>query len=221
MWTQARDLWIDPVRWRKGYDQTEIPAGSRIFVGVDGALFHDTTAVAWAWKQPDGRIVLRKRVWTAKTKNPHEVHVPGGRIDLTLATDFILNGLARRHRIAELVYDPAFFEGEAERIRRAGVEAAPMMQNSGHMTEAVRCFYQLVQEERLRHHPGDKVLDRHLAATAAVPTERGWRITKLGSGVIDAVTASVMAVWRADRQPSSVYGERGLVVLGVDEDDDE
>lgn len=222
MWTQARDQWIEPQVWTRGRSEREPSRRAKVCVAVDAALFHDTTAVAWAQKQPDGKIVLRKRVWAARRDVAHEVFCPGGKIDLTLVSDFIIDGLLKTYGIVELVYDPMFFEGEAARLARKGVNCVPLMQTGGSMRDATQSFYQLVSEAKLEHHPGDKVLDRHVAATAAVRTERGWKLSKLNSSVpIDATTASVMAVWRADRQPLSVYADRDLLILGADDDEDD
>jgi phage terminase large subunit-like protein len=221
-WTQARDQWIEPAIWIRGRSEDGIDKRARVTVAVDAALYHDTTAVAWAWKRSDKKIVLRKRVWSAKKENAHDILCAGGKIDLSLVTQFILDGIVHVYSVIELVYDPAFFDGEATILTQKGVTCAPMFQQGNSMREATQSFYQLVAEGRLLHHPGDKTLDRHIAATAAVRTERGWKLSKLNSSVpIDATTASVMAVWRADRQTSSVYADRDLLVLGVDEDDDE
>jgi len=61
-----------------------------------------------------------------------------------------------------------------------------------------------VLEGRLRH-PGDPVLDAHVAAAVAKQTPRGGRIAHAGgrhsAHRIDAVIALAMAVDRAENQP--------------------
>jgi phage terminase large subunit-like protein len=62
-----------------------------------------------------------------------------------------------------------------------------------------------IMEGRLKH-PGDPVLDRHVAAAVAKQTRRGARIAHAGgrhsSNRIDAVIALAMAVDRAENQPA-------------------
>lgn len=54
-------------------------------------------------------------------------------------------------------------------------------------------------------HPGDPELDRHVAATVARKTGRGWRIDKLGKDEqIDGVVALAMACERAEFRPEPV-----------------
>ncbi len=64
-----------------------------------------------------------------------------------------------------------------------------------------------ILERRLRH-PGDPVLDAHVAAAVAKQTQRGARIAHAGgrhsSNRIDAVIALAMAVDRAENQPEPV-----------------
>jgi phage terminase large subunit-like protein len=58
-WTAARDAWLPAGSWDALKDETKIPAGAAVYVGVDIALSHDTSAVAWAHRLPDGRIIVR------------------------------------------------------------------------------------------------------------------------------------------------------------------
>jgi hypothetical protein len=57
------------------------------------------------------------------------------------------------------------------------------------------------QQGRLRH-PGHPDLDRHVAAAIAVPTGRGWRVSKANEAdQVDAVIALMAALEGAERQP--------------------
>jgi phage terminase large subunit-like protein len=62
-----------------------------------------------------------------------------------------------------------------------------------------------ILERRLRH-PGDPVLDAHVAAAVAKQTERGARISHAGgrhtSNRIDAVIALAMALAAFEEQPA-------------------
>jgi phage terminase large subunit-like protein len=60
-WTKTRNAWLPGGLWPSLASREEIPDGAEIFVGVDVGWTHDSTAVAWAARLPDGRICLRAR----------------------------------------------------------------------------------------------------------------------------------------------------------------
>ena len=168
-------------------------------------------------------VVSRVRVWSANPEHERDrtqrhVWVPGGRVDLEMVEEFILE-LAGVFIVKELVYDPVFFEGEAQRLAKRGVRLAPMFQAGMHPQTAAQQWYADIKEGRALH-PGDPVLDRHVAAAAGIKTERGWRMSKLHStSPIDAGVAVSWSHWRASRSIGSVYDERDLVMLQGDPDE--
>ena len=98
----------------------------------------------------------------------------------------------------EVAYDPRYFQRSAELLERSGLTLVEFLAASGPLVDAYQRFYQLAVTGKLAH-KDDKVFAAHIAATAARPTERGWKISKLRSPlVIDATVAAVMAVARAD-----------------------
>ncbi len=214
IWTASREAWLPSGCWAGLRSDAEIPADGDVYVGVDVGLYHDTTAVSWAHKLNDGRVVVRSRVWSVLGDLPHDVFVPGGRMRLELVGDF-LKELAGRYRIREVVFDPALFAAEADRLNDEGV--APMFElgpGTSAMVEAYQRFYAACREGSLTHN-NDPVLAAHVEATAADMTERGWRIRKMKSTkVIDACVAAVMAHYRAARNDApSKYETEGLFML--------
>lgn len=230
-WTQTRETFIPYSSWQRCRSSEAPRRGEPLYLAVDVGMTHDTTAVAWS--QPLGRdrkVVNRVRVWSAnpdhaRDKGKRHVFVGTGRMDLDLVEDFILT-LAQAFPIKEIVYDPAMFEGTAQRLAKRGLPLAPLYQHGLHPQLAAQQFYADVNEGRALH-GGDAVLDRHIAAAAGIKTERGWKIDRRSnSEPIDAAVAVSWSHWRASRQAGfgasdSVYEAKDLIVLDVDDDDED
>jgi phage terminase large subunit-like protein len=118
-WTYAEDVWITPARWAACRSENEIPERAEVFVGVDASFSGDATAVAWAWKNDEGTILVRAQIWSALEETPAHVHVAGGHINLEAVEDFV-TALGQRYRVREVVYDPAFFAARPRSCRPAG-----------------------------------------------------------------------------------------------------
>jgi phage terminase large subunit-like protein len=195
-WTAARDAWFPAGLWASLRGDERIPIGSNVYVGVDVGLSHDTTAVCWAHRLSDGRIIVRAHVWAANDKTAHK-QVAGAKIELERIEAFIRR-LADNFRVREVAYDPRFFDRSAELLEKDGLPTVEFLQASGPMGDAYQRFYQLATEHKLIHN-GDPVLAAHIDATAATPGEHGWKISKRRSRLpIDAAVAAAMAVARAD-----------------------
>jgi phage terminase large subunit-like protein len=196
----SQERWIDREAWNSLKDETEIPDGSRITVGVDCGLTHDSTAVVWAWKDDDSRVHLRSHVWCARPPRvaaAHE-HVPGGRIRNEPVKDLVRT-LAQRFQVDAVVYDKRFFEDAAQELSDEGVLMVELAQNGSHMRDAEQQFHDAILEGMIRH-DGDAVLTAHVAATVADRVGDNWRIRKVKqSMVIDAVVAAIMAHYHARR----------------------
>lgn len=198
-WVKVQSSWLPPGVWFGLEDKARnIPDNSEVFVGVDASQTHDCTAVSWAWRDPeDGKIVIRSHVWRIEGQEEAAAHEEmRERIDLREVGEWIIDELATKYRIRELVYDPRFFDVIAMGLREAGVKCAPIAQNSAQMADAYQSFYVGCREGRLVH-DGDKVLAEHVESTLAKKTERGWKVSKLGEKRIDATVASCIAYWRA------------------------
>jgi phage terminase large subunit-like protein len=195
-WTRARNSWLPGNCWAELRSEQEIPNGAPIYVGVDVGLVHDSTAVCWAHVLEDGRIVLRCHVWSAKADAPAHTHFADGKVKLEQVEQFIRE-LASRYRLREVAYDPRYFDRSAELLSKAGLPMVEFLPASAPMGDAYQSFYQLALEGMLMH-DGDAVFAAHVEATAAEPSERGWRVKRLkSSAYIDATVAAVLAVARA------------------------
>lgn len=203
-WTKTRDSWLPSGLWASLRDPgAAIDDGSEIVVAVDVGLVHDSTAVAVAQLQDDGRVVLGARVWAARDDAVAHTVLPGGRVDLEIIEDYIRD-LAARYVVREVVYDPRFFERSAEMLSRDGLLLAPVEQSSRRMAEAYAAFYLAANERRIAH-DGDAVLSAHVEATNAAMTDRGWKISRQRKQRIDACVAAVMANWRAEKYEGASY----------------
>jgi phage terminase large subunit-like protein len=195
-WTRARSAWLPGETWANLRSEAEIPKGAEIFVGVDVGLYHDSTAVCWAHRLEDGRIALRAYVWSAKPGAAAHSHCNGGKVRLGEVEQFIRE-LGERYRVREVAYDPRYFDRSAELLGQAGLKTIEFFQGSQAMADAYQAFYQAASEGTITH-DGDEIFARHVEATAADKSERGWKIRKLKSSEqIDACIAAVLAHARA------------------------
>jgi phage terminase large subunit-like protein len=126
-------------------------------------------------------------------------------VEILQGTDAVLGIVAHVEQliaagrpIAEIVFDPMRFSSEALRLERAhGLQLTEWPQSETRMTICSENLHRLIVEGRLQH-PGDRELDRHVAAATAKPTPRGWRLVKAADSLqIDGVIALAMAVERA------------------------
>ena len=189
VWAQSLGSWIPDEAWTACFGGTDpIPDGETIYAGVDVGLTGDHSAVVVAWKNPEGRVVLRARVW-----QPNETD---GRSRVT-DVETHLRELSERFELAGIVYDERFFNRSAEILSDDGLVLHALTQGSSVMGDAYQGFYQAAFEHRLSHDGG--VLSQHVRGTAAEMTERGWKVRKLRqSQKIDACVAAVMATWAVE-----------------------
>jgi len=194
-WVSARDAWLPHGLWASLRADITLPEQTPIWVGVDVGLYHDTTAVSSAHLLEDGRIALHAHVWGPNPKTIAHTHFADGKVKLEQVEQFIRE-LGSRYRIREIAYDPRFFDRSAELLGRSYtlVEYSP---STPPIADATQRFYQLATEHKLAH-DGDPVFAAHIDATAARPTNRGWRIYKLdNTKANDACIAAILATSRA------------------------
>ena len=206
-WTTVRDAWLPDRCWQQLHTDQQIPARAPIYVGVDVGLIHDSTAVVWAHKLEDGRILLNCHVWSAHPDAPAHTHCRGGRVNLEQVEQFILQ-LARDYKVKEVAYDPHFFARSAELLERANrrLTLIEFLQASGPMADAYQGFYQAALEGKLAHN-SDPILTAHIDATVGQLTERGWKLRKLNKHKrMDATVAACLAVSRAQHHQTSKPG---------------
>jgi phage terminase large subunit-like protein len=201
VWAQSLDVWIPDEAWSGCFGGANaIPDGARVIAGVDVGQRHDHSAVVFAWKDMNDRIVLRARVWEPGEDGRSRV----------LDVEKYLREASERYELAAIVYDERFFNRSAEVLSEEGLLLVDLEQSSKAMSDAYQGFYQAALEHRLSHDGG--ILSQHVRGCAAEMTERGWRVRKLRqSQKIDACVAAVMATYWLEREVEKpVYRSAGF-----------
>ncbi|MFL5954782.1 MAG: terminase large subunit domain-containing protein [Gaiellaceae bacterium] len=200
-WTVTKGSWLKNGVWGACFDDSiAIPDGAEIYVGVDSAHSRDCVAVAWAWRAPDGRIVVRVRIWAVIAEAPAHHHVDDyyDADDRQVAERFINEKLAGRYKIREVVADPNHF-GTEIRILGQRFDTAPVWPNSNTMRECTETFYKLANGRRVAHN-GNRLFNAHVNAISATKTSEGYyKLDKLDSNWNDGGVAAIIAVGRAAR----------------------
>ncbi len=197
-WGVGSARWLPPGAWAACRAAYEVEAGEPLILGVDVGGSRSATAVVGCVAGEDGGVrVAVVEIWQ-------------GTDAVLKASAYIEQLVAAGRPIRECVYDPMRFSSEALRLERDhGLTLVEWPQSETRMTVCSENLHRLVVEQRLRH-PGDRELDKHVAAAMAKPTPRGWRLVKSSDGLqIDGVIALAMAAERASaplKPPTRLVG---------------
>lgn len=240
-WTQTEEAWIPYGVWDKGLSDLDLDPALPLYVGIDIALYIDSSAVTMSQRVPilDGdpdaedegvRYVVRSKVWENPYSPDHSLF-GSWRMNNTWVMEFCRELYARFPVPACVVddeikpgpmfaYDPYRFRPEAEELSGDGLAMVEFPQNDSRMVPASQDFYEAIMKGQVAH-DGDATLKRHVHSVTADQKPRGWRMSKpKGSRrKIDAAIAGAIAVHCAKTtvapgDDSSVYEERGVLVLG-------
>ena len=171
-----------------------------LYVGVDGAIKHDSAAVVAVMKDQDsGKVVLvQHRIWQPTAQDPLN-------LDETIG-DF-LRDLSKGYRIEKVLYDPYQLHDLSMRLRSEGINMEEYPQSVPNLTAMSQNLFELIQAGNLLLYPANE-LRSQVARTVAVESSRGWRITKeKSSHKIDAIIALAMASFAAIESPTSINWE--------------
>jgi phage terminase large subunit-like protein len=178
--------WLPAGAWTKCRAEYEIEDGTPIFCGLDVGAARSATALVWATE--DLRVGVR--TWTGE--------------EAVIYAEAAIRELAERYDVREVAFDPWRFGAQALDLSARGLRMVEFPQFDSRMVPASERLSAAILERRLKH-PGDRVLDAHVAAAIAKKTARGARIARAGgrqpSHRIDAVIALAMAVDRAENRP--------------------
>jgi phage terminase large subunit-like protein len=142
------ERWISPHVWDEAcVAGEEIPPGSRIVIGVDCALVHDTRALVWGTQAASGEYFIQSRVWAANENAPHDVFFENGRINNRHVCTFIQDYLCKEFDAQILLYDDRYFSSEAETLaENTRMKVVPTYQGGRFMREAYEIFYALLHD---------------------------------------------------------------------------
>jgi phage terminase large subunit-like protein len=172
----------------------ETPA--ELYVGVDGAVKHDSAAVvACYFDRLAGKVVLgRHRIW----------YPQGDTLDLDSTVGDFLRDLWRGYAVAEIRFDPWQMINLAQQLQREGLPMVEYPQTVGNLTSMGQNLYDLIKTGNLLAYPDDD-LRRQISHAVAVESSRGWKISKeKAANKIDAVVALAMAALGAVQAVASV-----------------
>lgn len=169
--------------------------GAPVFVGVDVALKHDTTAVVAVQRQGDVLAAVA-RIFDPK----------GSTVDISLVEEY-LRLLHRTYPVQEVAYDPAYFERSAQALLDEGLPLVEFAQSAPKMVPACGNAYELIATEQVVHDFDAQASEQVIAAQPKVAGE-GWRLSKgRTKRKIDTAIALVMALDRAtstDTEPPKI-----------------
>lgn len=192
-------------------DLEQLPA----YIGVDLSQTGDLTAVAIAFRHPDGQVTLRNTCFVPgadlegrghRDRAPYREWAdrdliqlcPGGVIDQKQVEDHIKE-LCASYDVAEIAVDPALARVLTQNLTDAGLPVFMHPQSALIMSEATGNLIRTVNGDLIRH-DGDPVLRQHFdnVAVSTNPQSGIIRMHKQRStGRIDGAVASAMAVSRA------------------------
>jgi len=183
--TPAADPW-------HGLDET-LPLG----VAVDKAPASEGGAVVAAQRQGE-TVVVRAAHFGAQPGtgrvNVEEMRETVRALRLRFPRPMVRDPKTKRPLPGPAVaYDPWAFTESADTLDTEGVNMVTFGQTASTMGPASTACYELITTGRLAH-DGDPVLAEHVAATVALLTERGMKVTKGRKRVNHSAVAMVMAV---------------------------
>lgn len=212
-WTESNESWLPAGKWADlTVGEFEFDPNEPLYVGVDFALRHDSTAIVVAqWRGESLRV--KAKLWEpplSPTGKPVDDWVTP-----TIEVENYLRDLHRTMQVDSINYDPAYFLQSAQVLEQEGLPMVEVPQSAARMVPACQATYDLAVHDRIEHN-GDPRFARHVAAAVAQQTPAGgWRLVKgKAKAKMDAAIALVLAVSAAVLQEgngTSVYEERGLV----------
>jgi len=224
-WSAVKSQWLPPGKWEAlaDPDRGMPPAGTDVTLGFDGSYNNDATALV-GWTRDDYGFVID--VWERPEDDPNWI-VPRSEVKATV--EWAMN----HFNVLELVCDPPGWHEDVERWAELYGEVVTVQFLTNEiklMSLACREFFAAVVNSATLRHDGDARLARHLANAFVRETRDGAYITKEyrdSANKIDAAVAAVVARYvmlrqRAkERERRSVYEERGLLAVGLDDEHEE
>lgn len=185
------DLTTRPERLVPNENDAHVPRnpkrGAPTWVGVDVGFRHDSTAVVWGQRRPDGRLHARCKIWTVKT---------GQTTDVDAIMEFIRE-LYYELNVVEVAYDPAFFQLPAMHLANEGLPMLETPQSLQRMAPAFADLLRVIKSGQLSVER-DKDLETHVMNGRARHVQRGFTLYKLNPSVkIDACYALALMHDRA------------------------
>jgi len=185
-WVDGAESWLGPdgrKLWDDLTDPYEFVLGAETWVGIDVGLKRDSTAVVTMQRRPDGRLHAKCRLWVPSASEP---------VDVTDVMHY-LRQLDAAYDLAEVSYDPRFFDVPAKMLEDEGLTMIEVPQSVEYMTPAVGSAFEMIKRGELSH-DGDPAFAMHVLDAVPRFNERGFTLAKGKSkGRIDAAVALCLA----------------------------
>lgn len=159
------------------------PSGGPVYVGVDVALKHDSTAVVAVQERPDGRLVAVAKIW-----------LPEATVVDLATIEAHLRDLHGTYDVVQVAFDPAYFQRSAEALADDGLAMVEVPQSAQRMVPAAQITYEAICSGRIVHDGSQRFAEQVIAAVPRAAGE-GWRLSKGRSKRrMDAAVALCLAV---------------------------
>lgn len=219
VWTQAISRYFDAAKWQAcgAVVADDALVGQPCFGGLDLGQSDDLSAFVLVWPLPDGRVVVRLRVWIPRVQveasgpgRPYEQWLREGAVTITEGdvTDFDqvqadVLAACQRWGVREVAFDKRFASQLALHLEGAGVTMVDTPQGF-QLNEPIVKLGELVAQGKLCH-GGDPVLawmaDNFVVRTGRAGEKRPDK--PAAKDKIDGIVALCMALDRVLRQPAS------------------
>ncbi len=199
-WGASETSFITEAMWRDCVDPLASPllaARDRrrdveLFVGVDVATKHDSSAVVAVRRVEDKLTLARHRIWRPSPDDP---------LDIERTVEAYLRELHRDYRVKEILVDPFQMARSIQTLKAAGLPIREFPQTVEHCTQMGSGLYELFKDKNLRLYAADD-LRAHVLNAVVVESSRGWRLAKeKASKKIDGAVALSMACVAALTRP--------------------
>ena len=202
--TRDVECWLGPNAEAVWGEPEPYTFENAVYVGVDIALKHDTSAVVAVSRRPDGRYHATCKIWTPTDERPVDV------------TD-VMQHIRELPNVESVAFDPRFFDVPAKMLEDEGLPMVEVPQSVDRMTTAVGFLYKAIMGGQITHE-ADEDFTRQVLNAVPRYNERAFTLAKSKShGKIDAAVALALAydqALRYEKDEPSVYEERGLVAFG-------
>lgn len=225
IWTQQRDVWIPIERWNacdRVVDEAAL-LGLPCTAGLDLSTKLDITALVLAFPRDD-TFDLVFRFWcpeetiierSEKDRVPYDawardgwiIPTPGNVVDYSFPIAE-LQAAAKRYDLRDCGFDPWNATATALDLQESGLTMVEVRQGYGSLSEPSKEFEKLVTSGKLGHltPKGAHPVMRWMVNNASIKRDPADNIKpdkSTATGRIDGVIASVIAISRGLRQPTS------------------
>ena len=222
VWVSGESPWMDMRAWercgRNRVTLDDIPAGAKVYCGLDLAQKKDFAALAVTWQGDDGKWGLCIRLYLNElaVQESGNAHLSGwarqGYVEVTDGdlTDFDrvaddLRALCRDHDVQEIAFDPALSMYFAGKLIEEGLPLVEIAQRAMFFTPALIQVENLIREGLLEH-DGNPVMAwmvSNLVVKVSKYNELMAPTKERAENKIDGPIAMLMALGRALRQEQS------------------